>query len=1290
MVIINKIFPKLPYQLIIFLIALLTQNKFTFSENIKPKLLNIKQLSAKDGFISLFDRGIYLFSSDLINYKKIYEFNKEQSFAREDTNAILDEFQYEDSIYYTYLLRNVLYIYNSEEKRMNYYRLNYKEDIQPFNMKISNSKIFLFSTENNSLTKSIILHIYHFNKFPEKIDFRKKIQLYEFNEPLAKNKIDCQLSKNLLKCFYHNKNFSLINFYFNENNDHIEKIILKNIELKIYKDKNIKLIQSVISDNNNYFVCILTDDDSSNCFISINNDKFNLVSCATKEFCEDLRVYYFGEGDQFVSACLRKNEIVLSIINNVNNFSKLSCAAKKFVINKYKDHELALIYSKYNKDYKIISHSKYDKTRHLEISDDKIDDIDFNSFYSSDISSSDLLSRTNKKISSESNSEIKGDKSYQNSEITAERNSNEDTNNNFVTEESVTNSDSKNRKIPDSNKYQSSQIVQDSTETKDNNKNNNDEKIKVSDSFTNENTDSSEIKTNSFSSKNKLSENNNIESSTDFEIISPSTTNIDDNPEIISNSSLNDSKEVLKDSSKIMKDSSTPNKFYESSGIDSKSNIEERELSSNSNTNKNDINSYETTSQHILDSSSKMNEKTPEIISSSEPLIDKIKTTNLENKKPKEINNDSTEFIENKVLEKSTGIKYESTIITKKSNELSDNPDLKLNSTSIKKESIISEDSSENTFESSIITNTSKIRDSTNKIIQSSTNMKIGSSYNDINKDSTDLISDSNSQYDIKLDKEKYYSSNIISNKDDNNLSDSYSNKYSDKLNSYSTSKTEKTDSSESSIISSNPTDNKYSDIKPDFSTNINESNNKIHSQTTDDSINPSTNQNESNENYKSTLLDSSSNIDKEKFGTTNNIYTHSPKNNNNIFDSTAQFSVNTDKNIDIISSSNESINSNKVSNIESTKTVDSEFNSSMDIKENVSSEISYRSSINKYERDKETNSNIETEIKTNMNEISSTNNKTINTDKFNNIVSNSIESKFKESSSDINTDLTIVSEKIKSENTDMSIITNSFSTKIEKKINSYNNSDNFDSSMINTNEKGSSSSPETLLESSTIINEFSNVTPEHGVDSSSFRDDVLISSTSDIILDSTKNKFENKEIYSTQGVIEETTNINKNKDINFESTINSKEEQDNIPESTQKVDDILIDKSSIPENNTIITDLISNSEIKTVDSIETNSDSNIIDNKGEHNSKTTTDMATNSKENTRSDDIFYSDILNTKLKYSSKITHQSNTDIKVDEKGDSFSEINSDSIKENIYKSSELENYKNESDIAYIKFNFE
>ena len=128
-----------------------------------------------------------------------------------------------------------------------------------------------------------------------------------------------------------------------------------------------------------------------------------------------------------------------------------------------------------------------------------------------------------------------------------------------------------------------------------------------------------------------------------------------------------------------------------------------------------------------------MNEKTPEIISSSEPLIDKIKTTSLENKKPKEINNDSTEFIENKVLEKSTGIKYESTIINKKSNELSDNQDLKLNSTSIKKESIISEDSSENTFESNIITNTSKIRDSTNKIIQSSTNMKIGSSYNEIN-----------------------------------------------------------------------------------------------------------------------------------------------------------------------------------------------------------------------------------------------------------------------------------------------------------------------------------------------------------------------------------------------------------------------------------------------------------------------------------------------------------------------------------------------------------------------------
>ena len=37
-----------------------------------------------------------------------------------------------------------------------------------------------------------------------------------------------------------------------------------------------------------------------------------------------------------------------------------------------------------------------------------------------------------------------------------------------------------------------------------------------------------------------------------------------------------------------------------------------------------------------------------------------------------------------------------------------------------------------------------------------------------------------------------------------------------------------------------------------------------------------------------------------------------------------------------------------------------------------------------------------------------------------------------------------------------------------------------------------------------------------------------------------------------------------------IESTINSKGEQDNIPESTQKADDISIDKSSIPENNTI------------------------------------------------------------------------------------------------------------------------
>ena len=363
---------------IIFIIMFISNFYFAISVNKKHKLISIKQLPAKEGFITIFEEGIYIYDPDLMNIHKIYEFSESLNLQKEEAEDDFEKFKRQDIEYYTWLTKRFLLIYNTRSKNITSYDSNIENNFETFNMEINGAKLDLFSIKRDSEKTKIIVLSYNLNENLNQMKFIKEKELYIFNETFSKNKLECLMDKynNLLKCFYYKNNLGIIELYLNEdNNKIIKEQIKKDVKINIEKNEEINKITSFASRNNNYLVCFLFKDNSSKCFV--NNDKeFNLIQCSNQFKCKDIKVDYFEENDEFIFSCLKEKEIVLKIFKNLNSNSQIICSQKKFLIENNEDSSFLVIYNKNIKEYSILSSSHFyfpKKIRHLESNEDSTD-----------------------------------------------------------------------------------------------------------------------------------------------------------------------------------------------------------------------------------------------------------------------------------------------------------------------------------------------------------------------------------------------------------------------------------------------------------------------------------------------------------------------------------------------------------------------------------------------------------------------------------------------------------------------------------------------------------------------------------------------------------------------------------------------------------------------------------------------------------------------------------------------------------------------------------------------------
>ena len=197
---------------LIYILLFISHFHLSISINNKIKLVDIKQLSSKKGYYAILEDGIYIFSPDLINYKKIYKFNQEQKVLGGNTKIIFDEFKSRDIDYYAFLIRNCLYIYNTKDKKMNFQKINYELNLEPLNMRINGSNLDIMFVKKVPLNTKIILISYFFDEKSGTEYIYQEKELYSLKESLLKDIFNCQIDKlnHLIKCFSYNNNLTII------------------------------------------------------------------------------------------------------------------------------------------------------------------------------------------------------------------------------------------------------------------------------------------------------------------------------------------------------------------------------------------------------------------------------------------------------------------------------------------------------------------------------------------------------------------------------------------------------------------------------------------------------------------------------------------------------------------------------------------------------------------------------------------------------------------------------------------------------------------------------------------------------------------------------------------------------------------------------------------------------------------------------------------------------------------------------------------------------------------------
>ena len=138
---------KLPFQINIITIILLSLIKGLVSLNKEHKLIAIKQLTSIERLFVILDTGIYLYEQDLSNFINIYEFNSKQQTALRENKSIkpiFSLFRYKGIEHYSCLLENYLFIYNPINKLKYYLDIYLEQNIEPFFMKIDNLNLRLY------------------------------------------------------------------------------------------------------------------------------------------------------------------------------------------------------------------------------------------------------------------------------------------------------------------------------------------------------------------------------------------------------------------------------------------------------------------------------------------------------------------------------------------------------------------------------------------------------------------------------------------------------------------------------------------------------------------------------------------------------------------------------------------------------------------------------------------------------------------------------------------------------------------------------------------------------------------------------------------------------------------------------------------------------------------------------------------------------------------------------------------------------------------------------------------
>ena len=132
-----------------------------------------------------------------------------------------------------------------------------------------------------------------------------------------------------------------------------------------------KKIESSISENNKILLCILLNYQSYNSYCYINNwdNDLYLIQC-THNICEDIKVFYYKETNQFSFVCKQSNKFIIYYINDTEKINNFICNKKETILincdnNQKYNGAFSLIYNDSINYYNIITDYNFTKLNQI-------------------------------------------------------------------------------------------------------------------------------------------------------------------------------------------------------------------------------------------------------------------------------------------------------------------------------------------------------------------------------------------------------------------------------------------------------------------------------------------------------------------------------------------------------------------------------------------------------------------------------------------------------------------------------------------------------------------------------------------------------------------------------------------------------------------------------------------------------------------------------------------------------------------------------------------------------------